>query len=294
MVSGTDEHGTPVMVAADKEGRSPRETADQFSALIREDLRDLGLSYDLLHAHDDAEPLPRHAGPVPDAVREGLPASSARRSGRSPPDRPHAAGPLHRGDVPDLRLRRRARRPVRQLRQPARPDRPDRAALARSTARRRSSGRRSTSSSTCRPSRSACASGSTAQTHWRTERAQLLAQLRRRSEAASGHARPRLGRSDPGAGLRGEPEQADLRLVRRGDRLPLGRGRMGESRGTAGRLARVVAEPRRAPLLLHGQGQHRLPHRDLAEHLLGYGEGGELGAGAARSSCRTTSSRASS
>jgi methionyl-tRNA synthetase len=47
MVSGTDEHGTPVMVAADKEGRSPRETADHYSRMIREDLRDLGLSYDL-------------------------------------------------------------------------------------------------------------------------------------------------------------------------------------------------------------------------------------------------------
>jgi methionyl-tRNA synthetase len=47
MVSGTDEHGTPVMVAADREGASPRETADKYSRLIREDLRDLGLSYDL-------------------------------------------------------------------------------------------------------------------------------------------------------------------------------------------------------------------------------------------------------
>jgi methionyl-tRNA synthetase len=47
MVSGTDEHGTPVMVAADKEGRSPRGTADHYNAMIREDLRDLGLSYDL-------------------------------------------------------------------------------------------------------------------------------------------------------------------------------------------------------------------------------------------------------
>jgi methionyl-tRNA synthetase len=47
MVSGTDEHGTPVMVAADDAGESPRETAERFSALIREDLRDLGLSYDL-------------------------------------------------------------------------------------------------------------------------------------------------------------------------------------------------------------------------------------------------------
>jgi methionyl-tRNA synthetase len=47
MVSGTDEHGTPVMVAADAAGESPRETAERFNALIREDLCDLGLSYDL-------------------------------------------------------------------------------------------------------------------------------------------------------------------------------------------------------------------------------------------------------
>jgi methionyl-tRNA synthetase len=47
MVSGTDEHGTPVMVAADAAGESPRETADRFNELIREDLRALGLSYDL-------------------------------------------------------------------------------------------------------------------------------------------------------------------------------------------------------------------------------------------------------
>ena len=47
MVSGTDEHGTPVMVAADAAGESPRDTADRFNKVIREDLRDLGLSYDL-------------------------------------------------------------------------------------------------------------------------------------------------------------------------------------------------------------------------------------------------------
>jgi methionyl-tRNA synthetase len=46
MVSGTDEHGTPVMVSADREGVSPRELADRNNALIREDLRNLGISYD--------------------------------------------------------------------------------------------------------------------------------------------------------------------------------------------------------------------------------------------------------
>jgi methionyl-tRNA synthetase len=47
MVSGTDEHGTPVMVAADAAGESPPETAERFNRLIREDLRNLGLSYDV-------------------------------------------------------------------------------------------------------------------------------------------------------------------------------------------------------------------------------------------------------
>lgn len=47
MVSGTDEHGTPIMVAADNEGVGPAELVDRVSAIIREDLRRLGLSYDL-------------------------------------------------------------------------------------------------------------------------------------------------------------------------------------------------------------------------------------------------------
>jgi len=47
MVSGTDEHGTPIMVAADAEGISPRELADRNNEVIRHDLRRLGLSYDL-------------------------------------------------------------------------------------------------------------------------------------------------------------------------------------------------------------------------------------------------------
>ncbi|MGH3361148.1 MAG: class I tRNA ligase family protein, partial [Nocardioides sp.] len=47
MVSGTDEHGTPLLVAADKEGVTPRELADKNNAVIVQDLVDLGLSYDL-------------------------------------------------------------------------------------------------------------------------------------------------------------------------------------------------------------------------------------------------------
>jgi methionyl-tRNA synthetase len=47
MVSGTDEHGTPILVAADAEGVTPRELADRNNRLIVADLHDLGLSYDL-------------------------------------------------------------------------------------------------------------------------------------------------------------------------------------------------------------------------------------------------------
>src|SRR3954452_11648559 len=47
MVSGTDEHGTPILVQAVKEGLSTREVADKYNRVIVEDLQGLGLSYDL-------------------------------------------------------------------------------------------------------------------------------------------------------------------------------------------------------------------------------------------------------
>src|SRR6476619_572110 len=47
MISGTDEHGTPILVEAEKEGVSPRELADRYNRVIAEDLVALGLSYDL-------------------------------------------------------------------------------------------------------------------------------------------------------------------------------------------------------------------------------------------------------
>ena len=47
MVSGTDEHGTPILVTADKEGKTARELADDSNRVIVEDLQGLGLSYDL-------------------------------------------------------------------------------------------------------------------------------------------------------------------------------------------------------------------------------------------------------
>ncbi|WGL51550.1 methionine--tRNA ligase [Nocardioides sp. BP30] len=47
MVSGSDEHGTPILIAADEAGLSAQELVDQNHRLIAEDLVSLGLSYDL-------------------------------------------------------------------------------------------------------------------------------------------------------------------------------------------------------------------------------------------------------
>ncbi len=47
MASGTDEHGTPITYEADKHGIPPREFADRNNAVIVEDLRRLGMTYDI-------------------------------------------------------------------------------------------------------------------------------------------------------------------------------------------------------------------------------------------------------
>ncbi len=47
MVSGTDEHGTPIQVQADAAGVTARELADRYNRVIAEDLIGLDMSYDL-------------------------------------------------------------------------------------------------------------------------------------------------------------------------------------------------------------------------------------------------------
>ncbi|MEX1909128.1 methionine--tRNA ligase [Janibacter sp. Y6] len=47
MVSGSDEHGTPILVLADKEGTTAHDLVDRNHAIIAGELTDLGCSYDL-------------------------------------------------------------------------------------------------------------------------------------------------------------------------------------------------------------------------------------------------------
>ncbi len=54
MVSGSDAHGTPIVVRADKEGKTPREVFEFFHGRFLETQRLLGISYDLF-THTDTE-----------------------------------------------------------------------------------------------------------------------------------------------------------------------------------------------------------------------------------------------
>lgn len=47
MVSGSDQHGTPITVRAEQEGRSPEEVASQFHAEFLDSWKGLGISWDL-------------------------------------------------------------------------------------------------------------------------------------------------------------------------------------------------------------------------------------------------------
>ena len=47
MVSGTDEHGTPITIRAEREGRSPRALVDHYNEEIAGNLQTMGISYDI-------------------------------------------------------------------------------------------------------------------------------------------------------------------------------------------------------------------------------------------------------
>ncbi len=161
MVSGTDEHGTPILVAADAEGvtaaraRRPQQPDHRRGpGRARPVVRPL-------HPHHHAQPLRRGAGDVPHRARQRLHgrADDARRD--LPVDRPHPARPLHRGR-PARSAGTTARAATSATTAATSSTRPSsRTRAAGSTARRLSSSRRSTSSSTCRRSPTRSRSGST-------------------------------------------------------------------------------------------------------------------------------------
>jgi methionyl-tRNA synthetase len=113
MVSGTDEHGTPITVAADAEGISAQQLADRYNGVIAEDLEHLGLTYDLFTRTTTAN----HYRTVQDLftrlhergyiIEQTEPGAFDQTSGRALPDRyiegtcPHCGDTGARGDQCD-------------------------------------------------------------------------------------------------------------------------------------------------------------------------------------------------
>ena len=296
MVSGTDEHGTPIQVQADAEGLTPAPARRQVQRRDHQGPAGPRPGLRPVHPHHHDQPLRGRAEPVPGAAPQRLRRAPSGDGRDQPVHRAHAARPLRRGHLPDLRLRRRPRRPVRQLRQPARPRRPDQPALED---QRGDAGVRRDRALLPRPARVRRVARAVAVHPHRlaAQRAQVLRQPRRRPQAARDHPRPRLGRPDPARRLARPADEAALRVVRRGHRLPVGVGGVGAARPRPGRLEAVVERPGRPGLLLHGQGQHRLPLGDLAGAAAGPERAGRprrhARARSARSTCRARSSRRS-
>ena len=158
MVSGTDEHGTPIQVQADREGVSARELADRYNRVIAEDLQGLGLSYDLF-----TRTTTRNHYAVVQELFRALHAngyvverSSCRRSTR----RPAAACPTATSRAPARSAATTARAATSATTAATSSTRRTWSTRGRaSTASRRSSSRARSSSSSCPPSPRPSAAG---------------------------------------------------------------------------------------------------------------------------------------
>ena len=124
MVSGTDEHGTPLLVQAEKEGVTVQELADRYNRQIVHDLAGLGLSYDLFTRTTTRN----HYAVVQELFRGCMTTATWSKKqpwalSRHPRVAPCRTATL-KAPVPFV-APTRARRSVRQLRQPVGSRRPD-------------------------------------------------------------------------------------------------------------------------------------------------------------------------
>ena len=229
MVSGTDEHGTPILVAADQEGVTARELADKNNAVIVNDLVDLGLSYDLFtrtttgnhyKVVQELFATVHRNGYMVEQTTQGAISPS---TGRTLPDRyiegtcpicgygdargdqcDNCGNQLDPTDLIDPRSKINGETPDFVETQHFFLDLPALAeALSGLPARAR--GLR----------------------HLAAQRHQVLAQPDRGPQATRDDPRHRLGHPGADRRLARAADQAALRLVRRGDRLPVGLDRVG-------------------------------------------------------------------
>src|ERR1035438_8540507 len=273
MVSGTDEHGTPIQVQADAEGVSARALADRYNQIIVEDLAGLGMTYDLFTRTTTLNHYAVTQEIFTRLLENGYifprttPAAISPSTGRTLPDRyiegtcpicgydsargdqcDNCGNQLDPADLINPRSKINGEAPVFVESEQYFLDLPAFAEVLGSWLQAKAG-------------------------HWRPNvlkfSLNLLDDLQPRAITRDldwGVPVPLPGRARPAARLAGPAGQADLRLVRRGDRVPVRVDRVGPPQRRPGRLAGLVEQPGRRVVLLHGQGQHRLPLRDLAGH----------------------------
>ena len=266
MVSGSDEHGTPILVLADQQGVTARELVDRNHAIIAAELADLGCSYDLYtrtttaNHYTVAQELFTQVWKNGYMVEQTTSGAISPSTGRTLPDRyiegtcPICSYPEARGDQCDNCGNQLEPTDLINPKSKINGETPefietqhfflDLPALA-DALREWLEGRE--------------ASGT-----WRPNVIKFSLNI-------LDDIRPRAMTRDidwgipvPLDGWRDQPDQTSLRLVRRRRRLPLRVHRVGPPPGRPRALARVVERPRGPVLLLHGQGQHHLPLPDLA------------------------------
>ena len=235
MVSGTDEHGTPILVAADQEGVTARELADKNNSVIVHDLVDLGLSYDLFtrtttgNHYKVVQELFAHVHENGYLVEQTTFGAISPSTGRTLPDRyiegtcPICGYADARGDQCDNCGNQLDPTDLINPRSKINGETPefvetqhfflDLPALAEAL--------------------TTYLEGARGLGHLAAERHQVLAEPGRGPQAARDDPRHRLGHPGADRRLAGEPDQAALRLVRRGDRLPVGLDRVGPPLGAS-------------------------------------------------------------
>lgn len=95
MVSGTDEHGTPLLVQADKEGTTVQELATRYNEQIVHDLAGLGLTYDLFTRTTTRNHYAVVQELFDGLYKNGYLIKQTTKGGNFSVHRPHPAGPLH-------------------------------------------------------------------------------------------------------------------------------------------------------------------------------------------------------
>ena len=268
MVSGTDEHGTPILVAG-RQGRAsaPRSWPTRNNRLIVEDLVGLGLSYDLFtrtttrNHYAVVQELFTHR-PRATATWSSRPPTGAisPSTGRTLPDRyiegtcpicgydsargdqcDNCGNQLDPTDLIDPRSRINGETPEFIETQHFFLDLPALAeALGVWLDEREASGT------------------------WRPNVIKFSQNILKEIKPRAMTRDIDWGIPVPLDGWRDQPDQAALRVVRRGHRLPVGVDRVGPAHRRPRGVAPVVERPRGPVVLLHGQGQHHLPLPDLA------------------------------